>query len=112
MKEMVLLSGLITALAAMLALVMASVGVFAMITGRCTLCRDRVRGRAARIAGFFLTLPLVLGILTLPAFEPTLGIYDQRARLLMPLLAAVSILLGIVLAFRQRAKATIEAGRV
>ncbi len=112
MKEMMLLSGLITALAALLALVMASVGVFAMITGRCTLCRDRVRGRAARIAGFFLTLPLVLGILTLPAFEPTLGIYDQRARIMMPLMAGISVLLGIVLAFRQRAKATIEAGQV
>lgn len=109
MKEIMLLSGLITALAALLALVMASIGVFAMLTGRCTLCRDRVRGRAARIAGFFLTVPLVLGIVTLPAFEPTLGIYDQRARVLMPLLAAISILLGVVLALRQRANATIEA---
>jgi ACR3 family arsenite efflux pump ArsB len=68
-----------------------------------------VRGRAARIAGFFLTIPLILGIVTLPVFEPTLGIYDQRARVLMPLLAAISILVGAVLAFRQRANATIEA---
>ena len=111
MKEIMLLSGLFTALAALLALVMASVGVFAMITGRCTLCRDLVRGPAARIAGFFLTVPLVLGIITLPVFEPTLGIYDQRARILMPLLAAVSVLLGILLALRQRSKATVEAGQ-
>jgi hypothetical protein len=109
MKEIMLLSGLFTALAALLALVMAAIGVFALLTGRCTLCRDRVRGRAARIAGFFLTIPLILGIVTLPVFEPTLGIYDQRARVLMPLLAAISILVGAVLAFRQRANATIEA---
>lgn len=109
MNEIMLFSGLLTAVAALLALVMASIGMFAMLTGRCTLCSDRVRGRAARIAGFFLTAPLILGIATLPVFEPTLGIYDQRARLLMPALAVISILLGVVLAFRQRATATIEA---
>jgi len=101
-KEIVLLSGLITGLAAVIALVMAGLGVYALIAGRCKLCEDLLKGRSARIAGLAMVAPLILGLATLPIFRPTLGIYDEVARIAMPVLAVIALLIGIGFALRQR----------
>lgn len=106
-KELVLLSGLITGLAAVIAVVMAGLGMYAVIAGRCKLCEDLLRGRTARIAGLAMLAPLVLGLATLPIFQPTLGVYNEAARIAMPVLAVISLTLGIGYALKQRDQASL-----
>jgi hypothetical protein len=101
MKELVLISGLVTGFAALVAVILAGIGVRGLVTGRCKLFRKRLEGRAARIAGVFLTLPLVLGAVTLPIFNPTRVVHDETARILMPLLAALVVACALLLALRQ-----------
>ena len=109
MKEVLLLSSLFTWLASVLAIIIGGYGIYSAITGRCTLCGDRIKGRAARIAGLFMMLPLVLGIVTWPIFRPEYGIYREATRIAMPLLAFASLLVGLFMALRQRSKAVTHA---
>ncbi len=109
MKEIVLVSGVFTALAALIAIVLAGIGTYAVLTGKCTLCRDKVTGKYARLAGVFMLLPLAAGVVTLPIFEPATAVYSLTARVFMPVLAATTITLAVFLAMRQRKKALAEA---
>lgn len=108
MKEVVLFTGGFTALAAFIALIMFVMGVYTLITGRCTLCRERLAGRWARVAGLFLVTPLLAGIITLPIVEPTSPWYAQHltARIAVPVLAVVVVLCAFAAAWRAHAKTT------
>ncbi len=92
----------LTALASLAAIFMFFMGGYALITGKITLCADRLRGGSARMAGVMLivVLPICAAIVALFGGPWGVNWRESPEKILIPILGLGVVLIGIVAVLR------------